>query len=157
MSNANGTPQTINASHVDHETALSMAKSIRRAEVALLGEDTDGISAALAAELARAHATLVPAPTAATRFVIPTATASDEELLAATEGGALLIKAEDVAALVNAYQAVWFPESLQEAARRAREEARKIALMRAFTVKVAADKWRSDLNQTRMARSGKSA
>ena len=139
------TPSTIGSSHIDHETALSMAKSIRRAEVALLGDDTDGISTALQMELSRAHATLVPRPTAATRFVIPTPTATEDEILAAAEQGALLVQASDVSALVDAYQAVWFPESLQEAARRAREDARKLALMKAFSVKVNADKWHSEL------------
>jgi hypothetical protein len=146
---------SIGSSHIDHETALSMAKSIRRAEVALLGDDTDGISTALRMELSRAHATLVPRPTPATRFVIPTSTATEDEILAAAEQGALLVQASDVSALVDAYQAVWFPESLQEAARRAREEARKLALMKAFSVKVNADKWHSELSSSRMARSQK--
>jgi hypothetical protein len=132
-----------------------MAKSIRRAEVALLGDDTDGISSALQMELSRAHATLVPKPTPATRFVIPTPTATEDEILAAAEQGALLVQASDVSALVDAYQAVWFPESLQEAARRAREDARKLALMKAFSVKVNADKWHSELSSSRMARSQK--
>jgi hypothetical protein len=144
---------TIGESHIDHETALSMAKSIRRAEVALLGDDTDGISTKLQAELSRAHATLVSKPTPATKFVIPTPTATEDEILAAAEQGALLVQASDVAALVHAYQAVWMPDSLQEAARRAREDARKLALMKAFSVKVSSDKWHSELTSSRMARS----
>jgi hypothetical protein len=149
------TASTIGSSHIDHETALSMAKSIRRAEVALLGDDTDGISTALQMELSRAHATLVPKPTPATRFVIPTSTATEDEILAAAEQGALLVQASDVSALVNAYQAVWFPDSLQEAARRAREDARKLALMKAYSIKVNADKWHHELTSSRMARSQK--
>ena len=65
---------------------------------------------------------------------------------------ALLVRPEDVEALVDAYTAVWFPEGLAEATRRAREEARKLALTRARGVKTRAERWRSDLESERTTR-----
>jgi hypothetical protein len=143
---------TIAASHASNDVALEMARAIRRAEVALLGDDAAAYASGLEPLLARAGATLVEAPTPQTRFVVPGPSAGEEDLLAASENGALLVRPEDVEALVDAYTAVWFPEGLAEATRRAREEARKLALTRARGVKTRAERWRSDLESERTTR-----
>src|SRR4051812_38528892 len=98
---------TIAESHANNEHAPEMARAIRRAEVALLGDDAKQYAAALEPLLTRANATLVDVPTAATRFVVPGPSVSDEELIAASESGALLLRPEDVESLVTAYLAVW--------------------------------------------------
>jgi hypothetical protein len=159
-----GETRTIAESHADNELALEMARAIRRAEVAFLGEDAKKHAKTLEPLLVRANARLVDAPTPTTRFVVPGDDVSDDELLAASDNGALLLRPEEVETLVTAYLAVWFPDGMQEATRRAREEARKLALVKATAVRKNADKWRSSLvgerasrMQTRVGNDGGSA
>jgi hypothetical protein len=138
--------------HARAESALEVVRAVRRAEIAVVGEDAAAHVAPLEELLLRTGGSLVLAVTPATRFVVIAGAAADGDLLAASDGGALLLEPHELATLVDAYLAVWFPDALQQAIRRAREDARRLALERAAAVRTNAAKRRESLVQSRMAR-----
>ena len=75
-----------------------------------------------------------------------------EALVEASDGGALLVRPDDIAPLVEAYVAVWTPAALKEASRRAREEARQLALGRARGIRARAQQRRGEAVAVRTSR-----
>jgi hypothetical protein len=96
----------------------------------------------------------VAAPDAGTSFIVVAGDASDDELLGASDGGALLLRPEDVGPLVDAYATLWTPAALEAATRRAREEAKMAAVLSTRELKHHGDTWRARLAGDRARRLG---
>lgn len=143
--------------HAEYEAVLGLARSVRKAKVAIVGSDADAHRGAIEAELRRARAEIVATPGPGTSFVVVAGDASDDELLGAADDGALLLRPEDVAPLVDAYVALWTPGALEAATRRAKEEAKQAAVHRTREVKAHGDAWRARLAGDQARRLGRAA
>jgi hypothetical protein len=139
-------------SHAQYEELLALAKSVRKARVAIVGADADTCRSAVEVELQRARAEIVAGAAEGVSFVVVAGDAGDDELLGLTEGGALLLRPEDVAPLIDAYVTLWTPAALEAATRRAREQAKLVAVQRTCEVKQHGDAWRTRLAGNRASR-----